>query len=355
MRRIAGEAWVLVKESVSAFIADEALSHAAAIAFYAATSLAPILLIVVAIAGLAFGHDAAQLALSAQIAGLMGPESADLFRAALENAAGRTSGTWAAVIGVATLLLTASGVFGEMQATLNTIWKVEPAGTTLSRLVRARAASLGLVAALGFLLLVSLIASTAITALGDLIDATLPFGEAILAVVNAVVSFALISLMFGAIYKVLPDRRLRWRDVRLGAVVTAALFTLGKSLIGWYLGSSAVASSYGAAGGLLVTLLWVYYSSVIFLLGAEFTRAWSVRHGSRADLAPTTDVALAAAPQPTRGRTVRDMPEDLIVVSLAAVAWTSAVATTLIMRNERVRDEARRLWRELASRIRSAG
>jgi membrane protein len=277
-------AWDLVRESVVGFINDNALSHGAAMAFYATTSLAPILLIVVAIAGLAFGHDAAELALSAQISGLMGPESAGLLKTALQSASGKSSGTWATVIGLVTLFVTASGVFGEMQLALNTIWKVEPQGSSLSRLVRARAASLGLVAALGFLLLVSLIASAAISGLGNIINAHLPFGAIILAVINAVVSFALISVLFAAIYKILPDRTLQWRDVGIGAVVTAALFTLGKSLIGWYLGSSAVASSYGAAGGLLVILIWVYYSSEIFLLGAEFTRAYSVRHGSRSDL-----------------------------------------------------------------------
>jgi membrane protein len=277
-------AWDLVRESVVGFINDNALSHGAAMAFYAATSLAPILLIVVAIAGLAFGHDAAELALSAQISGLMGPESAGLLKTALQSASGKSSGTWATVIGLVTLFVTASGVFGEMQLALNTIWKVEPQGSSLSRLVRARAASLGLVAALGFLLLVSLIASAAISGLGNIINAHLPFGAIILGVINAVVSFALISVLFAAIYKILPDRTLQWRDVGIGAVVTAALFTLGKSLIGWYLGSSAVASSYGAAGGLLVILIWVYYSSEIFLLGAEFTRAYSVRHGSRSDL-----------------------------------------------------------------------
>jgi membrane protein len=253
-------------------------------AFYAATSLAPILLIVVAVAGLVFGNEAAQVALSAQISGLMGPQSADILKAAIESASRKSSGTWATVIGLATLLVTASGVFGEMQQSLNKIWKVEASGYSLSYLLRARAASLGLVAALGFLLLVSLIASAAISALGDIINAYLPFGEVILSILNAVVSFVLISLMFAAIYKILPDRTLEWRDVGIGAVVTAALFTLGKSLIGWYIGTSAIASSYGAAGGLLVILLWVYYSSEIFLLGAELTRAYSVRYGSRSDL-----------------------------------------------------------------------
>jgi membrane protein len=361
MRNAIGEAWTLLKQSVLAFIEDNALSHAAAIAFYAVTSLAPILLIVTAVAGLAFGNDAAQVALSAQISGLMGSESADVFRTALQSAASKTSGTWATIVGLVTLLVTASGVFGEMQSTLNIIWKAEPQEVSLSRLVRARAASLGLVGALGFLLLVSLVASTVISALGDLINAYLPFGEAILSVINGIVSFLLISAMFGAIYKVLPDRALEWRDVRLGAMVTAALFTLGKSLIGWYLGSSAVASSYGAAGGLLVTLLWVYYSAVIFLLGAEFTRAYSVRHGSRSDLRPLAEaegkeaMASRAVPEkahayPPRKTPFRTMPADMIIASLMAVAWTSVVVTTMVLRNERLRGEVGKLWRNLSSR-----
>ncbi|TIN17885.1 MAG: YihY/virulence factor BrkB family protein [Mesorhizobium sp.] len=320
--------WHLVRESVVGFINDNALSHGAAMAFYAATSLAPILLIVVAIAGLVFGHDAAQLALSAQISGLMGPESADLLQTALESASSKLYGTWAAIIGLVTLLVAASGVFGEMQQSLNTIWKVEPQSNSLSRLVRARAASLGLVAALGFLLLVSLIASAAISALSDFINAHLPFGTIILSGINGIVSFALISVMFAAIYKVLPDRTLEWRDVGIGAVVTAALFTLGKSLIGWYIGTSATASSYGAAGGLLVILLWVYYSSEIFLLGAELTRAYSVRHGSRSDLR-----ALVYSPLPTKRDAFRagQKANSAGVVVLVAVACASAALTALFL------------------------
>ncbi|MER8367462.1 YihY/virulence factor BrkB family protein [Mesorhizobium sp. M1348] len=281
---LAAEGWRLLKQSVLGFIEDNALSHGAAIAFYATTSLAPILLIVVAIAGMAFGHEAAQLALSAQIAGLMGPQSAELLQATIENASQKEAGTVASILGLVTLFVAASGVFGEMQLALNEIWKVKPSGATISRLVRARIASLGLVAALGFLLLVSLVVSAAISALGDVINAYLPFGTIILSAINGIVSFALIALLFAAIYKVLPDRSLQWRDVGLGAVVTGFLFTIGKSLIGWYIGTSAISSSYGAAGALLVVLLWVYYSAEIFLLGAEFTRAYSVRHGSRPDL-----------------------------------------------------------------------
>jgi membrane protein len=330
MRRAATNAWSLVRESVVGFVNDNALSHGAAMAFYVTTSLAPILLIVVAIAGLVFGHDAAQLALSAQISGLMGPESAGLLQTALESASSKSSGTLAAAIGMVTLFVTASGVFGEMQQSLNTIWKVEPRSTSLSNLVRARAASLGLVAALGFLLLVSLIASAAISALGNLINAYLPFGTIFLSMINAVVSFALISLMFAAIYKVLPDRTLEWRDVGIGAVVTAALFTLGKSLIGWYIGTSAIASSYGAAGGLLVILLWVYYSSEIFLLGAEFTRAYSIRQGSRADLDALVHSALPAKHVVPHFRTGQKV-NSAGVVALIAVACASATLTFLML------------------------
>jgi len=284
--RVKREAWALCTESILGFINDNALSHGAAMAFYAVTSLAPILLIVVAVAGLVFGRDAAQLALSAEIAGVMGPQSAELLQTTLESASHRSAGTLATIVGLITLFVTASGVFGEMQLSLNQIWKIEPVGTSLSRLVRARAASLGLVAALGFLLMVSLAASTAISALANVINMHLPLGTLILSGINWIVSFVLISVLFAAIYKILPDRALQWRDVSVGAVVTALLFTVGKSLIGWYIGTSAIASSYGAAGALLVVLLWVYYSSEIFLLGAEFTRAYSVRLGSRSDLKP---------------------------------------------------------------------
>jgi uncharacterized BrkB/YihY/UPF0761 family membrane protein len=161
------------------------------------------------------------------------------------------------------------------------IWKAKPHGTTVSRLIRARATSLGLVVALGFLLMVSLVVSAALAAFGEQLNSILPFGKVFLSGVNFVISLILISVLFAAIYKVLPDRQLEWRDVAVGAVVTALLFTIGKSLIGWYIGSSATASSYGAAGALIVLLLWVYYSAQTFLLGAEFTKAYANRHGSK--------------------------------------------------------------------------
>ena len=273
--------WKLLKGTVFSFFEDEALSCGAAIAFYTVTSLAPVLLIVIAIAGLVFGQEAAQNAIMAQLSGLMGQQTAEVLQTAIASAAGKSSGILATLIGVGTLLVTASGIFGEMQTALNKIWKAKPKSGTVSRLIRARAASLGLVAALGFLLMVSLVVSAGLTALGDYLNSILPFGNLILSILNFVVSLALLSVLFAAIYKMLPDRPIAWRDVIVGSVVTALLFTAGKSLIGWYLGSSAVASSYGAAAGLILLLLWVYYSAQIFLLGAEFTKVYATRHGSK--------------------------------------------------------------------------
>jgi membrane protein len=273
--------WILCRSTVQSFIDDDALSKGAAIAFYTATSIAPILLIVVAIAGLAFGQEAAQNGIVGQLSGLMGKESAEFLQSAIAGAQNKSAGTLATLIGVVTVIVTASGVFGEMQSALNKIWKIDSSGEPISRLIRARAASLGLVVSLGFLMMVSLVVSAGLTALGDYLNAILPFGKVVLSILNGIVSFLLISVLFAAIYKVLPDRPIQWRDVIVGSLVTSLLFTGGKSLIGWYIGSSAVASTYGAAGALIVILLWVYYSAQIFLLGAEFTKAYSdLRTGS---------------------------------------------------------------------------
>ncbi len=271
-------------------------------AFYAATSLAPVLLIVIAIAGMAFGHDAAQNAIAAQLSGSMGQSSVEMLQSAIQSASDATSGTVGTIIGNVTLVATASGVFGEMQTSLNAIWNVEPAGATLSRLFRARIASVGLVAALGFLLIVSLVASALITAIGGYITGYLPFGTLIISVINTGISFALLAVLFAAIYKVLPDRKLEWRDVIVGACITATLYTIGKSLIGWYLGSSTVASANGAAGSLLIVFLWVYYSSQVFLLGAEFThQRWLQRHPLSANGRDAAPAPRAVEP-PSRAR-----------------------------------------------------
>ena len=271
------KSWRLLKTTVTAFVNDEALGRGAAIAFYTVTSIAPVLLIVVAIAGMVFGREAAQNGIIAQLSGLIGHQSAEILQTAIASAQSKTSGKIATVVGVVMVIVTASGVSGEMQTALNVIWKADPTGTPISRLIRARAAGLGLVVSLGFLLMVSLAISAGLSAFGDYLNSIVPFGRVILTILNAVVSFLLISILFATIYKVLPDKHIEWRDVVVGAIVTSFLFIAGKSLIGWYIGSSAVASAYGAAGALIVMLLWVYYSAQIFLLGAEFTKAYSDR------------------------------------------------------------------------------
>jgi membrane protein len=275
------KAWRLIKESVLAYIEDGALSRGAAISYYAVTSIAPVLVIVIAIAGLAVGEEAARGRIADQLGGLLGEDSAKMLQSAIKSASGKSSGIIATALGLVLLIVTASGVFGEMQSTLNVIWKAEPKGGTMSRLLRARIVSLGLVAALGFLLLISLAVSAALAALGDYLDALLPFGKFILSALNLVISLSLISTLFAAIYKVLPDKDLDWRDVWVGAVGTALLFTIGKTLIALYISSSSVASSYGAAGAFVVLLLWIYYSTQIFLLGAEFTKVYASHHGTQ--------------------------------------------------------------------------
>ena len=252
-------------------------------------------MICIAIAGLVFGQQAAQGAIVDQLQGIMGKQGAEAIQTMVASASSKSSGIWATVIGVATLLVTATGVFGEMQSSLNAIWKAQPKAG-VSGLLRARAASLGLIAALGFLLIVSLVASTALTAMGNYLNSFLPGARTILGVVNFTVSFLLISLLFAAVYKILPDRQLAYKDVAVGAIATAFMFTGGKTQIGLYIGSSSVASSYGAAGALVIVLLWIYYSSQIFLLGAEFTKVWASHHGSAEAFAAASAPGAAVVP-----------------------------------------------------------
>ncbi len=233
----------------------------------------------IAVVGIVVGQDAARNVIAGQISGMMGKETAEFLQTAVANASNKSSGTLATLFGIATLIATASGVFGEMQTALNTVWKAKPdPHATLSRLVRARAVSIGLVVTLRFLLLVSLVVSAGITALTDHLNALFPFGGVLTAALNMIVSLGLTAILFAAIFKVLPDTPIAWREVIAGAVITALLFNGGKALIGWYLGSAAVGSNYGAAGGLIVLLLWVYYSAQIFLIGAEITYVYT--HGA---------------------------------------------------------------------------
>jgi membrane protein len=278
-----GSAAKLVKDCVWSFIEDDALSRGASIAFYVVTSLVPVMVIVVSIAGAVFGRDAAQGALAAQLSGVMGQQSAEFLQTAVHGASGKSAGIIATVLGLITLLLTSSGVFGEMQAALNVIWKEAPKRGIIARVLRGRMASLVLVGALGFMLLASLAIEAILAVPGAYIDAHFVFGKPLLSILNLAISFVLEAGLFAAIYKILPDTDLEWHDVFVGAIATAFLFGVGKLLIGLYLRSSAIASTYGAAGGLIALLLWIYYSAQVFLLGAEFTKAYASRKGSQQD------------------------------------------------------------------------
>ncbi|WP_207538327.1 YihY/virulence factor BrkB family protein [Sabulicella rubraurantiaca] len=286
---VSGRIWALARGTVEGFIEDEAMTRGAAIACYTLFSIAPLLVVAVAIASTIFAETAVWDAVTAQLHALVGEEGAAAVQGMVRGVDMGGGSNLPALLSIGLLLLTASGVFAEIQAALNVIWKAAPSAISLSYLVRARLLSIGLVAATGFLLLVSLLASAAVAALEAWARGRLPNLSALLQVLGFVISFVLTAALFAAIYKILPDRRLQWRDVMVGALGTAFLFTLGKTLIGWYIGGSGLARSYGAAGALVVVLLWVYYSAQVFLLGAEFTRAWAGLEGSQqhAPIKPT--------------------------------------------------------------------
>ena len=264
-----------MKQAVQGFVAHGALSRGAAIAFYVVTSLAPVLLIVVAIAGLAFGDDAVRGNLMRELSGVFGQQGGELVENLLARSSDKSTGAAASAFGVLMILVTASGVFGEMQTALNRIWEVEAFDLPVASMIRARAVSLGLVAALGFLLIASLVASTGLAALGTYVGGHTTLAPLLLSGLNTLISLFLFAILFAAIFKVLPDTAIPWRDVITGGLITALLFTIGKSMIGWYLGATATSSTYGAAGALLLILLWSYYSAQIFLFGAEIARAVS--------------------------------------------------------------------------------
>ncbi|MBV9571065.1 MAG: YihY/virulence factor BrkB family protein [Alphaproteobacteria bacterium] len=276
--------WSLLKAGVEAFIEDDALTYGAAMAFYIITAFAPVLYIAAAIAGVVFGWDASTSALRREIAYLVGPDGAQLVHVALHNTLVNQHGFWPNLVGTILLIVTASGVFGEMQTALNAFWKVAPR-FTLWELVRTRLLSLGLVLAMGFLLLISLVMNAVITAVGDRIEYLLPIGKIFVQGSNFGLTFLLVALLFAAIYKILPDVELKWSDVIAGALGTAALFLAGEYLIALYLGSGLIGYRYGAAGGLFVLLLWIYYTAQVFLLGAEFTKVYANRRGSHASAA----------------------------------------------------------------------
>ncbi len=255
----------------------------ASLAYYTLFAIAPVLLVAIAIAGLAFGAEAVRGEIVGQIDQLVGREGAQAVQSLLEGASQRRAGHLATIVGSVTLVLAATGAFLELQTALNTIWRVKPNpnNDTFKAFVMDRVRSFGLVVAIGFLLLVSLAVSAALAALGTWLDRISPGMPVVWNAVNVIVSLAVITALFTLLYSFLPDVKLRWRDVVVGAFVTAVLFSIGKQLIGLYLGQSTTASTYGAAGSVIVLLLWVYYSSQVVLLGAEFTRIYTHHEGRR--------------------------------------------------------------------------
>lgn len=272
---------IVLRQSLSAWVDQRASSKGAALAFYTLFSLTPILVLAIALAGYFFGAEAAQGEIVAQLQGLVGPNGAIAIQAMLAAARDTTSGLVATLVATALLLLGATSVFAELKGSLDELWGIgKPRRSGFSKLLRTRILSFGMVLALAFLLLVSLVVSAALAMLERYADGVLGSSAEMLAALSSVISFGVIACMFAVIYKTLPAVPLSWRDVWIGAAFTAGLFSLGKYAIGYYLGNSGVASSFGAAGSIIALLLWVYYSAQIFFLGAEFTRHYALWFGS---------------------------------------------------------------------------
>ncbi|MGH8712471.1 MAG: YihY/virulence factor BrkB family protein [Casimicrobiaceae bacterium] len=268
--------WQLAKAAAGAFVQDRATSMGAALAYYTAFSIVPLLVIVIGVAGLAFGRDAAQAAVVDQLRGLIGATGTAAIKDMLARSSEIGTGLLTTLVGAAVLLVGATTAFAELQDDLDRIWKCEPrAGSGILNLVRSRLLSFGMVLSIGFLLTVSLVLSAVVSALGPVLFADM---VVMLRALNFALSLAVITVLFAMIYKILPNAHIAWQDVWVGAAITALLFAAGKELIGLYIGKTAVASSFGAAGPFVIIMLWIYYSTQIFLLGAEFTCAYAHRY-----------------------------------------------------------------------------
>ena len=278
----------IVYKAISAWIDHDAASMGAALAFYTLFSIAPMLVIAVAVAGYVFGPHVAETQVLEQLSALIGDTGANAIRDLLLSAHYSDKKGFAAAVGIITLLVGATSVFGELQNTLDRIWNTpkKKHAVVWWQFIQGRILSIGLVLGVGFLLLVSLVASAALAALETMLGSFMTQWSVILPVIDLTLSFGMTTLLFAMIYKYVPRETIAWSDVWIGAVVTALLFTIGKFLIGIYLGRSAFNSAYGAAGSLVVLLLWIYYSAQIFLLGAEFTCVVAYEYGSRRRLTP---------------------------------------------------------------------
>jgi membrane protein len=268
----------LFKQAGAAWLDDDAPTLGAALAFYTLFSLAPVLIVAVSVAGFVFGEKAAQGEIVRQFQGLMGMQGASAIEAILQSTNRPGLGMLATVLGLVAILVGASGAFNELQDALNIIWKVHSTKSFWRVALRHRFFSLGLVVATGFLLLTSLVITASLSAAERLVGTLLPVSIIVLQSINFVFSFVVITLLFGLIFKLIPDATIPWRNVWMGASVTSLLFTVGKVLIGFYLGHSALTSAYGAAASLVVFLIWIYYSAQILLFGAEITHVYALKY-----------------------------------------------------------------------------
>lgn len=272
----------LLKETFQEWSDDKAPRLAAVLSFYTIFSLAPILIITIAVAGFFLGQADVRENILMQVETTFGPDAEEMVEGLIDDASRPGSGVVATIIGMITIIAGATGVYGQLLEALNTIWEVEPAPDSgIFDTLRKRLLSFTMVLGIGFLLLVSLVISAALSAISQYFSELLPGIDIFWQILDLVVSYALITLLFAMIFKVLPDVEVAWSDVWVGAAFTALLFTIGKFLLGWYLGTSTPGSTFGAAGSLVGILLWVYYSAQILLFGAEFTKVYTRRHGSK--------------------------------------------------------------------------
>ena len=306
------QAWEQTKDTINKAMDDKVPRLSAALSYYSIFSLAPLILIAISIAGAVFGEEAASGLLAHQLRSAIGANAAEAVQDMVMRTRKPSDNILATLIGLVVLLIGAGGVFGQLQDALNTVWGVMPKpGRVLKTVLRERFLSFSMVLGTGFMLLTSLILTTVLQATVDTISNILPVPAAVWTILNAAFAFVVVAALFAAIFKLLPDAHLEWSDVRFGAVLTAALFVAGKVLLGWYLGREATTSVYGSAGSLVLVLLWVYYTSLIMLLGAEFTQVHARARGR--DIRPTSHAVRVS-------RTTETLPESEQQGTLASAA-----------------------------------
>jgi membrane protein len=306
--------WGLLKEAATEWVSDKAARLGAALSYYTVFAIPPLFVIVIFVASLYFDENAVRTELFEQVGGLVGAKGAEAIRSALDATDPHAKGLMASILAIGALILTSTGLFIELQSALNAIWGVEPKpGLGIWNFVKNRLLSFSMVIGIGFLLLVSLVISAALSAVAKFVSGLVPGLDLVWMIVNFIFSFAVVTVLFAMIFKVLPDVHIAWRDVWVGAALTALLFTLGKFLLGLYLGRNSTVSAYGAAGSLILILLWVYYSAQILFFGAELTQVYANRYG--AQLRPKIHARWVSPPAisektiPPKAKRAKNQPE----------------------------------------------